>query len=134
MEPMPTRRAVTRVRRLAASAAGAAAGAGGHRCMGGSVVEFSPATREARVRFPAHADAASPFGARSPKAELGFPAATLKAPVLQQLAHHRTFPAPVLPTQTPPPHTHPGARPPGPDTSRAEPLFRPDPSLSLFSS
>ena len=24
-------------------------------CMGGSVVEFSPATREARVRFPAHA-------------------------------------------------------------------------------
>lgn len=28
---------------------------GGDRCMGGSVVEFSPATREARVRFPAHA-------------------------------------------------------------------------------
>lgn len=26
-----------------------------HGCMGGSVVEFSPATREARVRFPAHA-------------------------------------------------------------------------------
>ena len=28
--------------------------------MGGSVVEFSPATREARVRFPAHAES-SPF-------------------------------------------------------------------------
>ena len=27
----------------------------GHHSIGGSVVEFSPATREARVRFPANA-------------------------------------------------------------------------------
>ncbi len=31
-----------------------------HASIGGSVVEFSPATREARVRFPANA--AAPFG------------------------------------------------------------------------
>ena len=29
----------------------------GYPCIGGSVVEFSPATREARVRFPANASA-----------------------------------------------------------------------------
>ena len=33
--------------------------------MGGSVVEFSPATREARVRFPAHAES-SPFWSSRP--------------------------------------------------------------------
>ncbi|XP_038442384.1 basic proline-rich protein-like [Canis lupus familiaris] len=37
-----------------------------HRCMGGSVVEFSPATREARVRFPAHAARRPPFGRARP--------------------------------------------------------------------
>ena len=31
------------------------AGSGPHPSIGGSVVEFSPATREARVRFPANA-------------------------------------------------------------------------------
>ena len=38
--------------------------------IGGSVVEFSPATREARVRFPANA-AGSPLGLSStqPRAE-----------------------------------------------------------------
>src|SRR4029434_4375266 len=39
-------------------------------CIGGSVVEFSPATREARARFPANA-AGSPLGLSStqPRAE-----------------------------------------------------------------
>ena len=59
---MPTgdRRAVSSAGRVAVSASGAASGGVGHRCMGGSVVEFSPATREARVRFPANA-AGRPF-------------------------------------------------------------------------
>ena len=48
-------RAVSSAGRVAVSASGAASGGFGHRCMGGSVVEFSPATREARVRFPANA-------------------------------------------------------------------------------
>lgn len=60
--PVPSRssspQAVTAVRRLRGGAC--------HRCMGGSVVEFSPATREARVRFPAHAALGSPFGPAAP--------------------------------------------------------------------
>ena len=41
-------------------------GKGCSRGMGGSVVEFSPATREARVRFPAHAES-SPFWYSCPR-------------------------------------------------------------------
>ena len=40
-------------------------GDGRRQGMGGSVVEFSPATREARVRFPAHAES-SPFWSSRP--------------------------------------------------------------------
>ena len=40
-------------------------GDGRRQGMGGSVVEFSPATREARVRFPAHAES-SPFWSSHP--------------------------------------------------------------------
>lgn len=56
-----------------------------HRCMGGSVVEFSPATREARVRFPAHA-ARRPLLALQPQRRHGpgFLSPTLQAPGLHQ--------------------------------------------------
>lgn len=106
---MPTGRAVSSDGRVLASASGAASGGGGHRCMGGSVVEFSPATREARVRFPAHATPASPFGpalqsqsrARSARSK------ALKGALLQPLAATcRPLPLPrSCPRPLPPPHT-----------------------------
>lgn len=43
-----------------------ASGSKGVQGMGGSVVEFSPATREARVRFPAHAESSPFWSSRAP--------------------------------------------------------------------
>lgn len=125
-------RAVSSDGRVAASGSGAASGGGGHRCMGGSVVEFSPATREARVRFPAHATPASPLVPHcSPRAELGLPAERRSR---QRTATAGCYLTPAAsPTQlptTPPAPTHgPAAKPPWPQALRARPPARPHTSL-----
>ena len=80
-------RAVSSEGPVAARASGAASGGTGHRRMGGSVVEFSPATREARVRFPGHAAIASLFGPAVQPKSLARSARTnaLQAALLQTL-------------------------------------------------
>lgn len=121
-----------------------------HRCMGGSVVEFSPATREARVRFPAHA-------ARRPL--LASPAATTRARARPRLplAHAQgPWPKPALLRTQPEPgpalppvpflsvslaqgtKLHPAPDAPGPPTRLPCPFPLQDPehpaSLTRFSS
>lgn len=114
-------RAGTAARRLVASPAGATSGGSGHRCMGGSVVEFSPATREARVRFPAHATARSSFGAE--------PSLSRHLPVPPQLLLPHQQPTAPPP---PPPSTHPLLLQANPTLSRTPPSHLSHWPLSLL--
>lgn len=94
------------------------------------MVEFSPATREARVRFPAHAAPASPLVPRcGPRAQLGLPAETRsrQRSCKRWLATCRPLPLPrrrpgPLPTS---PTKGPAAKPSWPQTLRAQPPVRP---------
>ena len=99
---------------------------GAHRAatnwsIGGSVVEFSPATREARVRFPAHATARSSFGAE--------PSLSRHLPVPPQLLLPHQQPTAPPP---PPPSTHPLLLQANPTLSRTPPSHLSHWPLSLL--